>query len=354
MVNLRPTAGNYMDNVNLKKLAKELGLAVSTVSRALRDSHEISQETKERVKALAVEWGFQPNAHASSLRQNKSKTIGVIIPEIENNFFSQIINGIESIAQDKGFHVLIYLTHEDTQKERSILQLLRNGRVDGLMMSLSNTTTSFEHLEAWKNAQIPIVLFDRIVEELDVPVVTINDMDVSYKATEHLIENGCKKIVFLSLSDQLSISNRRKSGYLKALQKHNMEAQQLVIECGPDNTANDELIRRLLREEKPDGAFTAIEKLAINMYEVCTELKINIPEDLKLVSFSNSPSAPLFCPSLSAIVQPAYEMGKEAAITLFKLIEKKSLLSYEKKVMLKASLCKRNSSAPGRKRHGAG
>jgi LacI family transcriptional regulator len=343
-----------MDNVNLKKLAKELGLAVSTVSRALRDSHEISQETKDRVKALAVEWGFQPNAHASSLRQNKSKTIGVIIPEIENNFFSQIINGIESIAQDKGFHVLIYLTHEDTQKEKSILQLLRNGRVDGLMMSLSNTTTSFEHLEAWKNAQIPIVLFDRIVEELDVPVVTINDTDVSFKATEHLIENGCKKIVFLSLADQLSISNRRKSGYLKALQKHNMEAQQLLIECGPDNAANDELIRRLLREEKPDGAFTAIERLAINMYDACHELKINMPDDLKLVSFSNSPSAPLFCPSLSAIVQPAYEMGKEAATTLFKLIEKKSLLSYEKKVMLKASLCKRNSSAPGRKRPGTG
>lgn len=339
-----------MDNVNLKKLAKELGLAVSTVSRALRDSHEISQVTKERVKALAEEWGFQPNAHASSLRQNKSQTIGVIIPEIENNFFSQIINGIESIAQDKGFHVLIYLTHEDTQKEKSILQLLRNGRVDGLMMSLSNTTTSFAHLEAWKNAQIPIVLFDRIVEELDVPVVTINDTDVSFKATEHLIENGCKKIMFLSLSDQLSISNRRKSGYMKALQKHNMESQQLVIECGPDNAANDELIRRLLREEKPDGAFTAIEKLAINMYDACHELKIKIPDDLKLVSFSNSPSAPLFCPSLSAIVQPAYEMGKEAAITLFKLIEKKSLLSYEKKVMLKASLCKRNSSAPGRNR----
>jgi LacI family transcriptional regulator len=339
-----------MDNVNLKKLAKELGLAVSTVSRALRDSHEISQETKERVKALAEEWGFQPNAHASSLRQNKSKTIGVIIPEIENNFFSQIINGIESIAQDKGFHVLVYLTHEDTQKEKSILQLLRNGRVDGLMMSLSNTTASFEHLEAWKHAQIPIVLFDRVVDDPDIPVVTINDADIAFRATEHLIENGCKKIAFLTLADMLSISNRRKSGYIKALQKYNMESQQLVVECTPDNATNDEIIRRLLQEEKPDGAFTAIEKLAINMYEACHELKINIPDELKLVSFSNSPSAPLFCPSLSAIIQPAYEMGKEAASTLFKLIEKKSLLSYEKKVMLKASLCKRNSSSPGKKR----
>lgn len=340
-----------MDTVNLKKLAKELGLAVSTVSRALRDSHEISQETKDRVKALATAWGFQPNVHASGLRQNKSKTIGIIIPEIENNFFSQIINGIELIAQDKGFHVLVYLTHEDTQKERSVMQLLKNGRVDGLMISISNTTNSFEHLEAWKNAGIPIVLFDRICEELDVPVVTINDMEVSFKATEHLIENGCKKIAFLSLSDQLSISARRKAGYIKALQKYNLESKQLVIECGQDNQLNDEITRRLLKEEKPDGIFTAIEKLAINIYEACNEMKIKIPDDLKLVSFSNSPSAPLFSPSLSAIVQPAYEMGREAAATLFRLIEKKSLFDYEKKVILKATLCKRNSSAAGIKPH---
>ncbi len=333
-----------MENVNLKKLAKELGLAVSTVSRALRDSHEISQETKDRVKALAEEWGFQPNVHASGLRQNKSKTIGVVIPEIENNFFSQIINGIELIAEDRGFHVLVYLTHEDTEKERSILQLLRNGRVDGLMISLSNTTTSFEHLEAWKNANIPMVLFDRVCEELDVPTITTNDQDISFKATEHLIENGCRKIAFLSLADQLSISNRRKAGYLKALQTHNLGSQQLVIECGPDNAKNDEIIRHLLKAQAPDGVFTAIEKLAINMYEVCHEMKIKIPDDLKLVSFSNSPSAPLFCPSLTAISQPAYDMGKEAAITLFKLIEKKTLMGYEKRVTLRATLSKRNSS----------
>lgn len=339
-----------MENVNLKKLAKELGLAVSTVSRALRDSHEISQDTKDRVKALAEQWGFQPNVHASGLRKNQSKTIGVVIPEIENNFFSQIINGIELIAEDKGFHVLVYLTHEDTEKERSILQLLRNGRVDGLMISLSNTTTSFEHLEAWKKANIPIVLFDRVSEELDVPTITTNDLDVSYKGTEHLIENGCRKIAFLSLADQLSISNRRKAGYLKALQKYNLESEQLVVECGPDNVKNDEVIRQVLNEQKPDGIFTAIEKLAINVYEICHELKIKIPDDLKLVSFSNSPAAPLFCPSLTAIVQPAYEMGKEAASTLFKLIEKKTLMGFEKRVTLRATLSKRNSSASAKTR----
>ena len=131
-----------MSTITLKILAKQLNMSPSTVSRSLRDSHEISQETKDRVKALAAKLDFQPNPHASSLRKNKSKTIAVIIPEIQNNFFSQVMNGVEEIAQQKGYHVLIYLTHEDCKREADILHLLRNGRVEGLMISVSNTTTS--------------------------------------------------------------------------------------------------------------------------------------------------------------------------------------------------------------------
>src|SRR6187397_442476 len=145
-----------MNNVTLKKLAEELNMSPSTVSRALRDSHEISQETKDRVKALAAKLDFQPNPHASSLRKNKSRTIAVIIPEIQNNFFSQVMNGIEAVAKEKGYHVLIYLTHENGVREKEILGLLRNGRVDGLMISVSNTTISFEHLEAWQESGMPL------------------------------------------------------------------------------------------------------------------------------------------------------------------------------------------------------
>jgi LacI family transcriptional regulator len=339
-----------MNDVNLKKLAKELNLAVSTVSRALRDSHEIGQETKDRVRALAEKLGFQPNPYASSLRQNKSKTIAVIIPEIENNFFSQVINGIEFIAQQKGYHVLIYLTHEDHNKERSILQLLRNGRADGLLISLANATASFEHLEAWKNAGIPLVCFDRVAEALDVPKVTINDADITQKATEHMMANGCQRIAFLSLSNNLSITHRRKEGYLKALQRQGTR-EPMIVECGEDNEANNEIIRNLLRQpDRPDGVFSAIEKLAVNIYEVCQELDIRIPEQLKIISFSNSPAAPLFCPPLSAIVQPGYDMGREAAATLFKLIDKKTLLPYEAKAVLDAKLFDRASSALHRKK----
>jgi LacI family transcriptional regulator len=335
-----------MDNMNLKKLAKELNLAVSTVSRALRDSHEISQETKDRVKALAAKLGFQPNPHASSLRQSKSKTIAVIIPEIQNNFFAQVMNGVEEIAEKKGYHVLIYLTHEDYNREKDILDLLRSGRVDGLMISVSNTTTSFEHLLAYYETGMPLVFFDRVCESMEAYRVTTDDADASFKATDHLLKAGCKKIAFLSMSGNLSISSRRKSGYIKALNKYGLSQQEMILECGPDDETNRRQIRELLESRNaPDGIFAAVEKFAINTYEVCHSLKINIPQQLKLISFSNLSAAALFDPPLSSIVQPAYEIGKEAAGILFKMIEKKVILPVEKKIVVPSHIIERRSTA---------
>ncbi|TMI74276.1 MAG: LacI family transcriptional regulator [Bacteroidetes bacterium] len=333
-----------MDNVNLKKLAGELNLAVSTVSRALRDNHEISQETRDRVKALAAKLGFQPNPHASSLRQNKSRTIAVVVPEIQNNFFSQVLNGVEDVAQQKGYHVLIYLTHEDHNREKDILKVLRNGRVDGLMISVSNTTTNFDHLEAYRQTGMPLVFFDRVCEEMDVPHITTDDSKASYKATEHLLKMGCKNIAFLSLACNLSISNGRRSGYLQALAKHGL-GNKMIVECGTDDEVNRQKIRKLLQsEQRPDGIFAAIEKFAVNTYEVCYELNICIPQQLKVVSFSNLAAAALFNPPLSTVIQPAYEIGKEAATILFKVVEKKMLLPNEKKVTIASQIVERKST----------
>jgi LacI family transcriptional regulator len=333
-----------MDKVNLKKLAEELNLAVSTVSRALRDNHEISQETKDRVKALAAKLGFQPNPHASSLRQSKSMTIAVVVPEIQNNFFSQVLNGVEDVAQQKGYHVLIYLTHEDHNREKDILKVLRNGRVDGLMISVSNTTTNFDHLEAYRQTGMPLVFFDRVCEEMDVPRVTTDDSKASYKATEHLLKMGCKNIAFLSLACNLSISNGRRSGYLQALAKYGLD-NKMVVECGTDDEANRQKIRKLLQsEQRPDGIFAAIENFAVNTYEVCYELNIGIPQQLKVVSFSNLAAAALFNPPLSTVVQPAYEIGKEAAAILFKIVEKRMLLPNEKKVTIASQIVERKST----------
>lgn len=335
-----------MGQLNLKQLAKELNLSVSTVSRALRDSHELKQETKDRVKALAEKMGYQPNFHASSLRQNKSKTIAVIVPEIENNFFSQAINGVESVAQKKGYHVLIYLTHEDFNKEKAILQILRSGRVDGILLSVSNTTHDAAHLQVAVKAGMPLVLFDRLFGNIDVPTVTTDNDRVSYTATRHLIENGCRNVAFFSIGDQLSITTARQKGYLRALEERGLPQNLVTLNfSNSDDNKNRETIRKILSAEKrPDGIFAAVEILAINTYEVCKELGIRIPEDLKIVCFSNLSASVLFHPPLTTIVQPAYEMGGEAAGILFKLIEKKVLLSQEKDVKLPSLIIERGSS----------
>lgn len=330
--------------MNIKHLAKALDLSISTVSKALRDSHEISTQTKNRVLAKAKELNYEVNPFASSLRKQKSRTIAVVIPEVVNDFFGPVINGIESIAQEKGYHVLIYLTHEDMQKEVSIISLLQNGRVDGIMMSLSEQTSNTTHLEELNEKEIPLVFFDRIAEHMKVPKVTTDDYNSSIRATEHLIRNGCRRIAFLSISQNLSISNKRMNGYLEAMKKHKLN-ETLIISCVGDDAQNKQVIRKpLLAKDRPDGIFASVEKLAIATYEICEELKLNIPDDVKVITFSNSYTAPLLNPSLTTITQPAFEMGRESASILFKLIEKRGHNFLLEKTVLNSKLIERNST----------
>jgi LacI family transcriptional regulator len=334
-----------MSDVNLKKLALELGLSVSTVSRALRDSHEIGAATKQRVRELADKLGFEPNPHASSLRKSKSRTIAVILPEIQHTFFSQVINGVEEVAQEKGYHVLIYLTHEDAQKERDVMNLLRNGRVDGMMISVAASSTEFQHFENAQKNGIPLVFFDRTCDVIDVPNIITDNSDIAFKATTHLINNNCKRIAFLSMPQQLSIIQKRQDGYLKALAANDLADSANIIECGFDVEDNRKKIIELLSSDNaPDGIFASAEKLAVITYESCKELKINIPKDLKIVSFSNLAVTALFDPPLTTIVQPAFEMGKEAAAILFKIIDQKALLPNEKKISIPSHIVERRSS----------
>jgi LacI family transcriptional regulator len=331
--------------MTLKQLAKELNLSISSVSKALRDSHEISAATKKVVLAKAKELNFQVNPFASSLRKQKSKTIAVIIPEIANNFFALVINGIESIAQEKEYHVLIYLTHDDKDKEIAITKLLQNGRVDGIMMSLSSQTTDTSHLKELVENEIPLVFFDRVAEQIDSPKITTDDYYSGMKATEHLIEKGCNRIAYLSVSQNLSTSNKRMNGYLEALNKNEIKQEdRLILNCNDDEANNNQLIRKLLkRKKRPDGIFASVEKLAISTYEICKELNLKIPGDVKIICFSNLQTAALLNPSLTTITQPAYEIGREAAAILFKLVEKKG--HNLAKTVLKSVLIERNSTS---------
>jgi LacI family transcriptional regulator len=332
--------------MNLKQLAKELNLSFSTVSKALRDSHEISTETKNKVLAKAKELNYQVNPLASSFRKQKSKTIAVVIPEVVNDFFGPVINGIESIAQEKGYHVLIYLTHEDVEKEVNTTRLLQSGRVDGVLMSLSEQTSDTFHLLELKEKEIPLVFFDRIAENIEAPKVTTDDYNCGIEATEHLIRNGCKRIAFLSISQNLSISNKRMNGYLEALARNKIKKDHtLIISCDRDKKKSADLIRKLLkRKNRPDAIFASVEKLAMSTYEICAELKLKIPGDIKVITFSNSYTASLLNPSLSTITQPAFEMGREAASILFKMIEKKGNHFLKETTTLKSELIARNST----------
>src|SRR5258706_5744658 len=189
-----------MGNTTIKILAKELKLSVASVSKALRDSHEISNETKQKVLALARQLNYVPNPYASSLRKRVSKTIAVVLPEVADSFFSLAINGIESVAQEKGYHVLIYLTHESFAREKAILNEFKSGRVDGILMSVSGETCDSDHIKEVTAAGIPVVFFDRICEDVATVKIITDDFESGYNAATHLIEKGCKKIAFLSIS----------------------------------------------------------------------------------------------------------------------------------------------------------
>jgi LacI family transcriptional regulator len=332
--------------MNLKKLAEELNLSFSTVSKALRDSHEISEVTKNRVIAKANELNYQVNPLASSFRKQKTKTIALIIPEVVNDFFGPVINGIESIAQEKGYHVLIYMTHEDRQKEIAIFKLLQSGRVDGIMLSLSEQTCDINHLKELKEKGVPLILFDRITDQIDVTTVTTDNSAGGKRATEHLIERGCKRLAFLGISQRVSVSTGRRDGFLEALKDHSMNREEeMILCCDGDDRQNKDQIRKLLtRKDRPDGIFASVETLAISIYEVCEELKLNIPKDLKVIAFSNSYLAALLNPSLTAIAQPAFEMGREAAAILVNLVEKKESRFRHQRTEIKSRLIVRNST----------
>jgi LacI family transcriptional regulator len=332
--------------MTLKQLAKELNLSFSTVSKALRDSHEISASTKSKVLAKAKELNYQVNPLASSFRKQKSKTIGVIVPEVANDFFGPVLNGIESVAQEKGYHVLIYLTHESFIQEIAITRLLQNGRVDGVLISLSEQTSDTAHLSGFQQMNIPVVFFDRIAKNMDAPKVTTNNYDSGFGATEHLISNGSKHIAFLYISPELSISNERMKGYKDALNKHKIKSDNnLILLCDRDDEKCTDTIRKLLaRKTRPDAIFASIEKLAVKIYEVCAELGLNIPRDVRVITFSNSYTAALWKPSLSTITQPAFEIGSEAAAILFKMIHKKGHHFLKEETVLNSRFVPRESS----------
>lgn len=333
-----------MSKVNIKQLAKELNLSISTVSRALRDSYEISADTKKKVFALAKQLNYQPNPNASGLRGQKTKTIAVVIPEMVNDFFSLVIGGIEKVTQEQGYYLLFYFTHGDYELEVSFINTLANGRVDGVLLSMSRENNDNSHLLELNKNDIPLVLFDRVSDNVDNVKVTSDNYESAFTATRHLIDAGCKKIAYLQVHKNISIGKVRMNGYLEALRDSGQTP--LIVECSNENEETFEIIQQMMLDEKPDGIFASVEKLAVICYRVCEKINLRIPQDVKIISFSNLQTASLLNPSLTTITQPAFDIGETAARELLHIINKKSRsASKDKHVVLQSLLMKRNSTA---------
>ncbi|MFM8588467.1 MAG: LacI family DNA-binding transcriptional regulator [Bacteroidota bacterium] len=335
-----------MKGINMIQLAKELGLSVSTVSKALGDSYEISASTKKRVLDLAKQYNYKPNPFASSLRKKKSKQIAVIIPDIVNNFFALAVDGIESVTMNKHYDTFIYLTHENLEREKAVLEHLESGLTSGLIISVCTGREGYGHFQQfYENTKLPIVFFDRVPDLLQFPKVISNNYESTFEATLRLVKSGVKRPVFLTTEEPLYTSIERRRGFQAALtSQHIPFTDDMIIECSDDMDKNYLIIRKLLSGKKrPDGIFASIEKYAITTYQVCKELKINIPRDVKIIGMTNLRTAALLNPSLSTLSQPSFEMGREAASLLIKMIEKKSYAAANDIIVLNNELTIRES-----------
>ena len=328
-----------METITIKDIAKALNISTSTVSRALRNSYEINPETKKKVMEYAEKMNYQPNPIALSLRDSKSRAIGVIIPEIANSFFSQLINGIESIAYKSGYHVVIFQTYESYEREVANLNYLVSRKVDGLLVSLSSLTTDISHFESLIERGLPIVFFDRVPQTENIHKITNNNFDASYQATKHLIDSGKKRIGHLTSPRYLSITSERLGGYRKALEDHHLPYDESYVQyChhgGMVAAENKEAILNLLGlPQPPDSILAASDRLTTGCLAVLKQQNIRIPEEIALVGFTNISVADLMNPPLTSVVQPAEEMGQKATELLIKLIgTPKKVVDYESQML---------------------
>lgn len=335
-----------MAGINIKQLAEALNLSTSTISRAFRNNSGIKQVTKDLILSKAKELNYQPNHYASSLRDQKSKTIAVIVPELANNYFSQAIHGIEQVARRKGYNILVYATDDDFEKEVDVIKHLHNGRAEGIIISVSGEAENHSYLNEFGARRLPMVQFDRVYDDVNTPKIVTDDYDSSFIATEHLIEQGCKRIGYLVVKNDLSIGKTRERGYLDALAKHHIEfSADLIINCSNSYEENDPIVKAALTTLNLDGIFASVERLAFAAYYACHDLKINIPNQLKIISFSSLEIAPLLNPSLTTITQPATEIGSLAAKLLFDILFDNTVGSNSKEeIVLKSKIIHRSST----------
>lgn len=325
--------------ITIKDIAKALGMSYSTVSRALKGSYQISDATKQKVQEYATTHHYRPNLVAQSLKSRKSRSIGVLLCSIPNSFFAEVINGIESIAYNKDYHVILTQSLESSERELKNLQHFAGRSVDGLLVSLATETTDLQPFKQWHDSGVPIVFFDRVTDLINTHKVVADNAGGAFSAVQHLLQNGYRKIAHITSSLHLSVTNERLEGYYNALQQNGLSPNPAYIQyCEHGGMLQEEVelaIDQLLRlPQPPDAIFTASDRITISTLALLHKRGIKIPQQVAMAGFSNFSSPELFTPPLTTVRQPAFEMGKTAAELLIQLIEsKRPVTSFEKKVL---------------------
>ena len=331
--------------ITIKDIARILGISPSTVSRALKDHPDINVDTKKAVNELANKLKYQPNAVALSLKNSRSNTIGVIIPEIVHYFFSSVISGIEDVASQKGFTVIICQSNESYIREVANAQTLLSHRVDGILVSISKETDSFDHFINLQESGIPLVFFDRIAPDINADQVIIDDMEASYKATRHLIETGRKRIAHFAGPQGLIIGRDRLQGYINALTEAGLPIDnRLIIEADTFEKARNAVVKMLDEGIVPDGIFAVNDMTAIGAMQTILKKGYKIPGDISIVGFSDGYLSGITDPHLSSVDQHGYEMGTTAAEMLFHRILSSEAEYIPEVKVLNADLIVRGSS----------
>lgn len=335
-----------MRHTTIKDLAKLLRLSPSTVSRALRNHPDISRKTKDRVLAMAANTNYQPNLIAQSLQNRRSNNLGVIVPEIRNTFFSTVISGIEEVAYEAGYTIMVCQSGDTYAREVLNTRALAANRVAGMLVSTSQETTDFSHLKTVMNQGIPLVFFDRVPEQIEASSVIVDDFAGAYDAVRHLIKRGYKRIAHLAGTPSLYVSRKRREGYETALDEHGMDLRPDYIISGgyheEDGRTGAEKLLSL--SEPPDAIFAINDPVALGAFLHLQDQGIQIPGSIGLVGFSNNPNTTLVRPRLTTVNQPAFEIGKAAAGLLLKYFKPGSEKKQIETIILKTELVVRESS----------
>lgn len=328
----------------IKNIADMLGISVSTVSRALRDAHDISPETKNKVIALAKELNFKPNKNAAALASGSTKNIGVIIPFITNYYFGTVISGIQEEAYKLGYNIILFVTNDEVEREANLIYNLDITSLDGLLISISSNSTDTAHFQELIEKGLPIVFFDRAPSNIIASKVMQNDYEGAFLATKHLINKGHKHIAHLAGPEQLDFSKERLRGYLSALQKAHLSIRsEFILHSGfSEQHGYDDTMKLLNHDTVPDAIFAINDRKAVGAIQALKKSGIQVGKEIAVIGFTNDPISTIIEPNLTTIEEPAFEIGKQSCQLLIKHIKNKDF--EPRSIIIPCNLIKRDSA----------